>query len=258
MRTIGIIGGIAPESTIDYYRRLLAGYRERQPDGSQPAIIINSIDLKKMLGMIGGGQLEEVTDYLASEVERLARAGAEVGALASNTPHVVFSAIARQSPIPLVSIVECTCAKAKSLRLKRLGLFGTRFTMQGRFYPDVFSREGLVAIAPPAQEQDYIHDKYMNELVAGKFLPETRERMLAMAATMQERGDSGVDIGWDGVAAVVDGQLALGNPVPGYHGDSRGGDPGERIRRLNSQAGRMSDSAQCLLKANSDGSARFS
>ena len=71
MKMIGLVGGIAPESTIDYYRRLLAGYRERQPDGSQPAVLINSIDLKKMLGMIGAGQLAEVTDYLVAEVERL-------------------------------------------------------------------------------------------------------------------------------------------------------------------------------------------
>jgi aspartate racemase len=196
MRAIGIVGGIAPESTIDYYRRLLAGYRERRPEGSQPAIIINSIDLKKMLGLIGAGQLEEVTDYLTAEVVRLVRAGAEVGALASNTPHIVFEGIARRSAIPLVSIVEATCAKAKSLQLKRLGLFGTRFTMQGRFYPEVFAREGLSVVAPLTEEQDYIHDEYMNELIPGKFLPETRERMLAIAAAMKEReGIGGLILG---------------------------------------------------------------
>src|SRR5262249_14595174 len=154
-------------------------------DGSQPAVIINSIDLQKMLGLIGAGHLEEVTDYLVAEVERLARAGAEGGALASNTPHIVFDAIARRSPVTLGSIVEAACARAKSLRLKRLGLFGTRFTMQGRFYPEAFACEGLVIVVPPAEELDFVHDKYINELAAAKFLPQTRESMLAIAARMK-------------------------------------------------------------------------
>ena len=200
MKMIGIIGGIAPESTIDYYRRLLAGYRERRLDGSQPAVIINSIDLQKMLGLIGAGQLEEVTDYLVAEVERLARAGAEVGALASNTPHIVFDAIARRSPIPLVSIVEAACARAKSLRLKRLGLFGTRFTMQGRFYPEAFACEGLAIVAPTAEELDFVHDKYINELAAAKFLPQTRESLLEIAARMKAR---------DGIDALILGGTEL-------------------------------------------------
>src|SRR5262249_43821499 len=138
--------------------------------------------------------------YLAAEVERLARAGAEVGALASNTPHIVFDRIAGRSPIPLVSIVEATCTKAKSLRLKRLALFGTRFTMQGRFYPEVFARAGLVIVAPPGEELDFVHDKYINELAAAKFLPETRESLLALAARMKER---------DGIEALILGGTEL-------------------------------------------------
>ncbi len=200
MKKIGLVGGIAPESTIDYYRRLLAGYRELRPDDGQPAIIINSIDLKKMLGLVGAGQLEELTEYLAEEVGRLAKAGAEVGALASNTPHIVFDRIIRRSPIPLVSIVEATAAQAKALGVRRLGLFGTRFTMQGRFYPEVFSREGLVIVAPPGEELDFVHDKYINELAAAKFLPQTRESLLAIARRMRER---------DGIEALILGGTEL-------------------------------------------------
>lgn len=200
MKMIGIVGGIAPESTIDYYRRLLARYRELRPDDGQPAIIINSIDLKKMLGLVGAGQLEEITEYLADEVIRLAKAGAEVGALASNTPHIVFEAVARRSPIPLVSIVEAAFAKARTLGVKRLGLFGTRFTMQGRFYPEVFSREGLVIVAPSGEELDFVHDKYINELAAAKFLPQTRESLLAIARQMRDR---------DGIEALILGGTEL-------------------------------------------------
>lgn len=196
MKTVGIIGGIGPESTIEYYRFIIAAYREQKQDGSYPQIMINSIDMKKMLDMIEANELARVTEYLIGEVQKLAQAGAELGLLAANTPHVVFDEISRRSPIPLVSIVEATCEAAKALGLKRLGLFGTRFTMQGRFYPEVFSREGITLVLPDPQEQAYIHDKYMSELVRAIFLPETRERLLTIVDRLKEReGIEGLILG---------------------------------------------------------------
>lgn len=186
MKTVGIVGGIAPESTIEYYRFIIAAYRAELKDGSYPSILINSIDMQKMLSLIGANKLAEVTDYLAGEVRKLEQAGADFGLFASNTPHIVFDEIARRSRIPLLSIVEATCAEAKALRLKRVGLFGTRFTMQGRFYPEVFSREGIEIITPDESEQAFIHDKYMSELVAGRFLPETRDALLRIVERLRE------------------------------------------------------------------------
>ena len=187
MKTAGIIGGIGPESTIDYYRRIIAAYREKRPDGSYPSILIDSIDLKKTIDLMAANQLAALAEFLAGEVRKLARAGADFALLAANTPHVVFDELLRQSPVPLVSIVEATCDAARSLGLKRLGLLGTRYTMQGRFYPDVFSREGIALAVPDRDEQATIHQKYMNELVNGIFLPETRERLLAIIDRLRER-----------------------------------------------------------------------
>ncbi len=180
MKTLGIVGGIGPDSTVDYYRSLIQMWREQTKDGSSPSILLNSIDLKKMLDLIVASELSEVIEYLADEVQRLARAGADVGLLAANTPHIVFDELQRRSSIPLISIVEATREAAEELGLRRLGLFGTRFTMQGHFYPDVFSKAGIALVVPEEDEQAYIHDKYMNELVKGVFLPETRERLLAI------------------------------------------------------------------------------
>lgn len=187
MKTLGMIGGIAPESTIEYYRVIIALYRERKRDGSYPPIIINSIDLKKMLDLMGAQRLAEVTEYLVGEVTKLAQAGADLGLLASNTPHIVFEDIRRRSPIPLISIVEATCQATQALGLNRVGLFGTRFTMQARFYPEVFSRQGITLVVPDLDDQDYIHDKYTSELVNGVFRAETRERLLAIADRLRER-----------------------------------------------------------------------
>jgi aspartate racemase len=191
MKTVGIIGGIGPESTIEYYRLIIAAYRKRKRDGSYPSLVINSIDMKKMLDLIEANELETVAAYLLGEVQKLAHAGADFGALASNTPHLVFEALNQQSPIPLISIVEASCDVAKRLGLKRIGLFGTRFTMQGRFYGDVFSRAGITLVTPSPNEQDYIHDKYMSELVNGVILSETRERLLAIVARLKKEEEIG-------------------------------------------------------------------
>lgn len=196
MKTIGVIGGIAPESTIEYYRALIASYREQVRDGSYPSIVIDSIDLKRMLGLMASNALAELAEYLIAEVRRLAQAGAALGLIASNTPHVVFDEVRRRSPIPLVSIVEAACEATKALGLGKVGLFGTRFTMQGRFYPEVFSRHGIALAVPGADDQAYIHEKYMGELVNGVFLDETRARLLAIVDRLKaSQGIQGLILG---------------------------------------------------------------
>jgi aspartate racemase len=187
MKTLGIVGGIGPESTLEYYRFIIDSYREKKNDGSYPRVIINSINLQDVLKLLNAGKFTELAEHFGTEVKKLAAAGADFGLLAANTAHIVFDEVQRQSPIPLISIVQATCDKAKSLRLKKIGLFGTRFTMQGRFYPEAFSKAGLALAVPNQDEQTYIHDKYMSELVKGIILPETRERLLAIAEALKRR-----------------------------------------------------------------------
>jgi|SRR5208283_845984 len=137
MKTVGVIGGLGPESTVEYYRSIIASYRQQRPDGSYHSIILNSVDVTKLLGWMGAHQLSEVTNYLVDELQRLAQAGADFGIIAANTPHIVFDEIQQCSPIPLISIVEAACAEAKKRGITKAGLLGTRFTMQAQFYPDV-------------------------------------------------------------------------------------------------------------------------
>ncbi|SRR5712692_1825485 len=201
MKILGIIGGLGPESTLEYYRHIIELYRERQRDGSYPQFIINSVDLKKGLDFMAANDLAGMANYLLEEIGKLAGAGADFGLIAANTPHIVFDDVAPKSPIPLVSIVEATCAAAKSLEMRRIALFGTRFTMQGTFYPKVFSQEGIELVVPEAQDQDYIHDKYLNELVPGIFLPETRAGLLAIVDRLKAKMD-------------IDGVILAGTELP--------------------------------------------
>jgi len=196
LKIAGLVGGIGPESTLEYYRLIIGSYRQRKGDGSYPRIIVDSVDLKTLLDLMGANRLGDLAEYLLGELRRLDRAGADFGALAANTPHVVFETLRRQSPIPLISIVEATRQAAEALGLKRVGLLGTRYTMQGRFYPEVFAPAGIALVAPGAEEQDYIHEKYMTELVNGVFLPDTRQGLLGIVERMKsQEGIEGVILG---------------------------------------------------------------
>ena len=201
MKTLGMIGGVGPESTIDYYKNIIAMYRERERDGSYPQFVINSVNLKIGLDFMEVNNLDGMAEFLLKEIEKLPRAGSEFGIIAANTPHIVFDDVAPRSPIPLISIVKATCGFAKARGLKRLALFGTRYTMQADFYQKVFSRAGIDLVVPDPKEQDYIHDKYFNELVVGKFLPETRAGLLAIVDQMKSRID-------------IDGVILAGTEIP--------------------------------------------
>ena len=194
MRTIGMIGGIGPESTIDYYRSIITRYRARRPDAGYPHIIINSLDVDKGLAMLDADRLDELADYLAAGVELLVRAGADLGFIAANTPHLVFDGVQRRSAIPLLSIVRAAADHARALGLKRVGLFGTGFTMRANFYPKELQRAGIALALPKESEREYIHGKYIGELLNNQFLPETRTEILRIAHRMKAE---------DGVEALI-------------------------------------------------------
>ena len=201
MKTLGIIGGLGPESTVDYYQRIIALFRERTGDRHYPEFVIVSVDLRKGLDFMDANDLSGMADYLLQAIGTLARASANFGLISANTPHIVFDEVASQSPIPLISIVEATCAAAKARELKRLALFGTRYTMQASFYPKVFSREGIELLVPEPNDQNWIHDKYFSELVPGIFLPETRAGLIAIVDRIKAKSD-------------IDGVILAGTELP--------------------------------------------
>jgi aspartate racemase len=189
-----MIGGLGPESTIDYYRFIIGRFRTLKSDGGFPHIIINSLDVDKGIAMLDAGKLTDLADYLANGVDLLVRAGADFGCIAANTPHLVFDEVQRRSPIPLLSIVRATSDHAKALGLKKVGLFGTGFTMRANFYPQEFQSRGIAMVRPEESEQEFIHNKYIGELLKNQFLPETRMEILRIAGRMKAQ---------EGVEAVV-------------------------------------------------------
>src|SRR5262245_11378867 len=118
MKTLGIVGGLGPESTLDYYQRIIALFHERTGDRHYPEFVIVNVDLRKGLDFMEANDLRGMANYLVEGIDKLARSGADFGIISANTPHIVFDEVAPKSPIPLISIVEATCAAAKSQNLK--------------------------------------------------------------------------------------------------------------------------------------------
>src|SRR5262249_48790353 len=170
-----------PESTVAYYRAIIAKFRDRGASSGYPRIIISSIDASAMLALMPAGQYEELATMMVREVDALARAGADVALIASNTPHIVFDDVRPRSPIPLISIVEATRDVAVEQRLRKLALLGTRFTMDATFYQDAFGSVGIEVVVPDTHEREYLHEKYMTDLFSGDIPASTREGIAALA-----------------------------------------------------------------------------
>lgn len=194
MKTIGIVGGLGPESTIEYYRLLIASYQKRAGEKVLPSVVINSVDVYRGLAFLDANRPDLLADYLAEAVRRLADAGADFAIISANTPHLVFEQVQAQSSIPIISIVDAACAEARARGIERIGLLGTRFTMRAPFYPDVFARANIAVVIPSENEVEYIHEKYINELLKGITLPATHDELVRIIEQMKEQ---------DGIEAVL-------------------------------------------------------
>jgi aspartate racemase len=205
---VGIVGGLGPESTIDYYRRILQVWQEHHP-GSAPEILIDSLDVDYGLRLIDTDR-PGLARYLLESLGRLARAGVDFAVLAANSPHVVFDDLLPRSPVPLLSIVEVCAGEAARRGWKTLGLLGTRFTMDGTFYPVTCARHGIDVVVPEPGDRAWVHERYIGELLRGVFREETRNGMLEVIERLGQR------TGMDGLAlAGTELPLLLRSPTLG-------------------------------------------
>ena len=210
--TVGIVGGLGPESTIDYYRRILETW-ERGNTVAAPGIVIDSLDVRTALHLVASDR-PALIEYLLASLRRLAGAGVDFAAISANTPHIVFDDLAARSPVPLVSIVETCAEEARRRGLRRLAILGTRFTMQATFYADVFARHDMAVMPPSDGDITWVHERYVGELLEGQFREETRQEFIALVSRMcnAERID-GVILGGTELPLLLSTSDIAGVPV---------------------------------------------
>lgn len=212
MTSVGLVGGLGPESTIDYYRRILELWQRGEP-GSAPSIVIDSLDVQRALRLVASDRVA-LAEYLVGSVRRLAGAGVDFVAMTANTPHIVFDEVAGRSPVPLVSIVEACAEDARRRGLRRLLLLGTRFTMEAPFYPTVCARSGIEVVVPGQEDRAWIHERYVGQLLKGDFRDETRQELTGFVERLRDaEGLDGVILGGTELPLLLTAPVVAGLPA---------------------------------------------
>ena len=198
---VGIVGGVGPESTADYYRRFIDRWRVRGPVDTYPAVLINSLNSRAALSAMLNGDIEPTVALFSRAVEQLAAGGAGLAIVASVMMHMAYDRVAATAPIPTLSILEALADSAKARGLGRLGVIGARPTVEGDFFARPFAAAGISLVRPADEDRAWVHEIYFTELARGQFRDEVRDRLVGIIEGMRQR---------DG----IDGVILAGTELP--------------------------------------------
>jgi len=212
MTSVGLVGGLGPESTIDYYRRIIDGW-QRQDPSTTPAMVIDSLDPNRALALVQS-DVDAFFDYILGSVRRLAAAGVDFIAITANTPHLMYDELAAVSSRPMISIVEVCAEEARRREIRRPLLLGTRFTMEAPFYPTVLARFNITVVTPGEEERVWVHARYVEELLKGDFRDATRDAFISLIERLKEReGIDAVILGGTELPLLLEAAVVAGLPV---------------------------------------------
>jgi len=196
MKRIGILGGVSAQSTVSYYLTITQEHIKRHNNMAYPEIIIHSVLFQDYLDWQNAGRWDITSDHIVEVFSALARAGAEVGLIATNTLHRVFDEVTTRSPVPLISIIDTTAQAIRAAGLSTVGLLGTQFTMEEDFYARGLARAGITTIVPQSvEERAQVHQIIIEKLVRGIIDEESRVTVVAIAKRLLDRGAEAVILG---------------------------------------------------------------
>ena len=195
MKKIGIIGGIGPASTVEYYKGIIDGYKKIN-DGNYPRLFINSINMTEMLDCLADNNYDKLINLLSNEINKLEIVGADYIAIACNIAHCVIDELIKKSTVPIISIVEETCKYAKNNNLKKVLLTGTKFTMEKDFYKKSFEKNNIECIVPDENERTIIQNIIFPNLENGmKFVEDKKAFMKICNKIIKKENIDGVVLG---------------------------------------------------------------
>ncbi|MFC4720816.1 aspartate/glutamate racemase family protein [Geojedonia litorea] len=180
MKKIGIIGGIGPEATIIYYRELITKLNNNLSKDPYSTLIIESICMSQMFNFINNNDMNGLTKMINKSINNLEKGGAQVIAIASNTPHIVFERLSKLDRTHLINIVDETCKYISSKGFKNIGLIGTRSTMESGIYQKLEKKYNLNIVIPDAIDRTLIDQLYLNEIVKNNLNSETKQIIIQL------------------------------------------------------------------------------
>jgi aspartate racemase len=211
MKTIGLLGGITWESTLEYYRRLNLLVQQRYGGLHSARCLLYSFDFQELADLQRAGRWEELGELLARQARLLEQGGAGLLLICANTMHKLAGRVRREIGIPLVHIVEETARAALGQGLATVGLLGTRITMEDGFYAEGLENRGLRALLPSASQRAELERIIFEELALGRLEPASRQACLRIAEDLAANGAQAVILGCTELPLLLKGSPA---PVP--------------------------------------------
>ena len=204
MKTIGLVGGMSWESTLEYYRVINQYTKERLGGFHSAKIVLDSVDFAEVESRQHEGRWDDLTQLMIDAAQRVERAGAGLLVICTNTMHKMADDVQRQIRIPLLHIVDATATAIKSRTIKKVGLLGTRFTMEQDFYKQRLVRNhGLEVLIPEEKEREDIHRILYDELCLGEIKERSKGTFRAIIAGLESRGAQGIILGCTEIPLLV-------------------------------------------------------
>lgn len=202
-KTIGILGGMSPESTQEYYKYITRTYTSRYGDHGYPEIIIYSVSFQSYIDWPKDGRWDLVAQGLAQAAQRLQAAGADFIIIATNTMHIVIDQVRALVGIPVLSLLDAVADAILTRGMSTVGLLGTRFTMENPFYQDALAPRGISLLVPDEEDRKLVNTIIYDELVAGQIRDESRGEFVAIIRRLAARGAEGVILGCTEIPLLV-------------------------------------------------------
>jgi len=204
MRRIGLLGGMSWQSSALYYSLINELVAERLGGVHSAHLLMASVDFAEIEALQSAGEWDRAGELLAAEARGLQAAGAEVIVLCTNTMHIVAPAIEAAVSIPLLHLADVTAHAVSAARAQRVGLLGTRFTMQEAFYRDRVASHGIDVLVPEPDDQEFVHRVIYDELVHGTVSATSREQYLSIVDRLVARGAQGIVLGCTEIELLID------------------------------------------------------
>ena len=213
MKTIGLIGGLSWESSVEYYRIINELVRDKLGGSHSAKSIMYSVDFSEAEQLQHQGDWDQLTEMMIDAGMRLKNGGAEFLVICTNTMHKTADAVESHTGIPLLHIADAAATEIKKMGLQKVALLGTKFTMEQDFYKDrLIGKHGIEVIIPDQDEREAIHSVIYNELVLGKILKSSRETFVKIIEHVESRGAEGVVLGCTEIPLLI-GQKDSAIPV---------------------------------------------
>ena len=194
-KTIGILGGLSPESSVEYYLHITHSYTARFGDYAYPQIVLYSVSFQPYVDWPAQGRWDLIGAGLAQAAQKLQAAGADFIIISANTMHLVYDEIQAAVQVPVLSLVECVADAILAQGLHTVALLGTRFTMEKPLYQPVLARRGIQVLLPEADERALVNRVIYEELVAGTIRDESRAAYVQIIKRLVERGAQAIILG---------------------------------------------------------------